>query len=53
MIKNNDSLEILKLAFEKHVPAPDKRMTITPLEFMVQLIFCYMGDSKTFSLEST
>ncbi len=52
MIKNNDSLEILKIAFEKHVPAPDKRMTITPLEFMVQLIFCYMGDSKTFSLES-
>lgn len=52
MIKNNDSLEILKRAFENHVPAPDKRMTITPLEFMVQLIFCYMGDSKTFSLES-
>ena len=51
MIKNNNSLDVLKQAFEKHTPLPDKRMTITPLEFMVQLIFCYMGDSKTFSLE--
>lgn len=52
MIKNNNSLEVLKQAFEKHAPPPDKRTNISPLEFMVQLVFCYMGDSKTFSLES-
>jgi len=42
----------LKQSFEKVIPAEDARTTITPLEFAINLVFCYLGDSKTFSLES-
>ncbi len=46
------SLEILKQTFEDIIPAQDRRAIINPLEFMVCLVFCYLGDSKTFALES-
>jgi hypothetical protein len=42
----------LKQCFEKFIPAEDARTTITPLEFAINLVFCYFGDSKTFSLEA-
>jgi hypothetical protein len=48
----NSILDVLKQCFEKFIPAEDARTTITPLEFTITLVFCYFGDSKTFSLES-
>lgn len=51
MTKSN-TLEVLKQAFEKIIPRQDARTTVTPLEFVVCLVFCYLGDSKTFALEA-
>ncbi len=45
-------LELLKQCFEKVVPSQDTRTNISPLEFVVSLVFCHLGDSKTFSLEA-
>ncbi len=47
MLKDN-SLEILKQSFEGILPSKDNRSNISPLEFIVTLVFCYLGDSKTF-----
>jgi putative transposase len=43
--------EIMKQAFERVIPAQDGRTDISPLMFLVVLVFSYLGDSKTFSLE--
>ncbi len=51
VIKNN-SLEILKQSFEEILPSKDGRTPISPLEFIIALVFCYLGDSKISSLES-
>jgi len=48
----NNSLEILRQSFQNLLPPKDARMTISPLEFIVILIFHYLGDSKTSSMES-
>jgi hypothetical protein len=45
-------LEVLKQCFEKVVPSQDTRTKISPLAFVVGLVFCHLGDSKTFSLEA-
>lgn len=45
-------LEVLKQCFEKVVPSQDSRTKISPLAFVVSLVFCHLGDSKTFSLEA-
>jgi hypothetical protein len=45
-------LEVLKQCFEKVVPSQDTRTKISPLAFVVSLVFCHLGDSKTFSLEA-
>jgi len=49
---NVSPLEVLKQCFEKVVPSQDTRTKISPLAFVVSLVFCHMGDSKTFSLEA-
>jgi hypothetical protein len=51
-MNENNILNVLKQCFEKVIPAEDARTTITPLEFTINLVFCYFGDSKTFSLEA-
>ncbi len=51
-MNENNILNVLKQCFEKIIPAEDARTKITPLEFAINLVFCYLGDSKTFSLES-
>lgn len=43
---------MLKQCFEKVVPDEDGRAGIKPLAFVVCLVHCYLGDSKTFSLEA-
>lgn len=49
---NANTLEVLKQCFEKIIPTEDARATVNPLEFIVCLVFCYLGDSKTFALEA-
>jgi hypothetical protein len=51
-MNENHPLVVLKRCFEKVVPSEDARTTINPLEFIVGLVFCYLGDSKSFSLEA-
>jgi len=51
-MSQSNMLEVLKQCFEKIVPSQDARTTINPLEFIVCLVFCYLGDSKTFALEA-
>jgi hypothetical protein len=45
-------LKVLKKYFEKVIPSQDSRTKISPLAFVVSLVFCHLGDSKTFSLEA-
>ncbi len=51
MTKSN-TLDVLKQSFEKIIPAQDGRTRITPLSFVVCVVYCYLGDSRTFSLEA-
>ena len=48
----SNTLAVLKQCFEKVIPSQDARTAINPLEFVVCLVFCYLGDSKTFALEA-
>jgi putative transposase len=45
-------LEVLKRCIEQVVPSIDACTKSSPLAFVVNLIFSFLGDSKTFSLES-
>jgi hypothetical protein len=45
-------LKALRHCFVQVVPGKDGRSKIAPLEFVVCLVFCYLGDSKSFSLEA-
>ncbi len=47
-----NSLQVLNQCFEKAVSSQDTRTNISPLAFVVSLVFCHLGDSKTFSLEA-
>lgn len=49
---NSNALQVLKQCFEKVIPTEDARTAISPLKFIVCLVFCYLGDSTTFSLEA-
>ena len=51
-MNQSNTLDVLKPCFEKIISSQDARTAINPLSFVVCLVFCYLGDSKTFSLES-
>ena len=51
-MKKPHILKALHHCFVQVVPATDSRSKIQPLEFVVCLVFCYLGDSKSFSLEA-
>lgn len=51
-MNEDNSLAILKQCFEKMLSITDSRTKINALEFLVCLVFCYVGDAKTFSLEA-
>jgi hypothetical protein len=51
-MNKSNTLDVLKQCFEKIIPRQDARTAINPLSFVVCLVFCYLGDSKTFSLEA-
>ena len=45
-------LEILKQTLKNAIPTHDKRTTLPHLEFVCGIIFCFIGDTKTSSIES-
>ena len=47
---NINILQVLQQCVEKVIPTEDARTTMNPLEFIVCLVFCHLGDSKTFAL---
>ena len=51
-MEESSTLTIIKQCFKKVIPNNDTRAKINPLDFIVTLVFCYLGDSKTHSLES-
>jgi hypothetical protein len=51
-VSKGNTLQVLKQCFENVIPTEDARTIINPLEFIVCLVFCYLGDSKTFALEA-
>ncbi len=51
-MSNNSSLEILKQSFERIISTQNWRTIMDSLEFIIELVFCYLCYSKTFSLES-
>ena len=53
MMSERTHFDIIKECFSKVLPnKEDKRTKIQPLDFIVNLVFCYFGDSRTFSLEA-
>jgi len=51
-MKNHNILVRIKQTLIELIPSKDSRTNISPLDFVVSLIFCYISDSKTPSLES-
>jgi len=51
-INQSNPLDVLKPCFEKISPSQEARTAIDPLAFVGCLVFCYWGDSTTFSLEA-
>jgi len=51
-MNNINTLEQLRQCFINIIPKTDARTVITPLEFVINLVFCYLGDTQCTSLES-
>lgn len=51
-MEKGNTLEVIKQCFRKALPDEDARSKISPLNFIAALVFCYLGDSKNFSLEA-
>lgn len=51
-MKKDSFLRTLKQCFRNVVPKSDNRVELPHLEFVAGLIFCFLGDSKSFSIES-
>jgi hypothetical protein len=51
-VEKDSTLEILKQTLKDAIPAHDRRTTLPHLEFVCGFIFCFLGDTKTSSIES-
>jgi len=51
-MNNTDTLEQLRQCFIEVIPKADARTIIPPLEFVINIIFCFLGDTECTSLES-
>jgi hypothetical protein len=51
-VKKGIILEILKQTLKNAIPTHDRRTTLPHLEFVCGIIFCFIGDTKTSSIES-
>lgn len=47
-----DILDQLRQCFISIIPSEDSRTGISPLEFVINFIFCYLGDTQCVSLEA-
>ncbi len=50
-MNNINTLKQLRQCFKDIIPEVDGRTVIQPLEFVINLIFCYFGDTECTSLE--
>ena len=51
-MNNVNILEQLRQCFIDVIPKTDARTVILPLEFVINIIFCYLGDTECVSLEA-
>ena len=51
-MEKGNILDVLKQIFAQAMPTQDKRVRLTHLDFVSGFIFCFLGDTKTFSLEA-
>jgi hypothetical protein len=51
-MNNSNTLERLRQCFTGVIPKIDSRSEVSPLEFVINLIFCYFGDTECVSLEA-
>ena len=51
-MKKGNILILLKQTFQQIIPEQDKRTTLPHLKFVSGFIFCFIGDTKTCSLEA-
>ncbi len=51
-MKKDSILKVLKQTFKQVIPAQDRRTTLPHLEFVSGFVFCFLGDTKTSSLEA-
>jgi hypothetical protein len=51
-VEKGNILKILKQTLKNAVPTHDRRTTLPHLEFVCGVIFCFIGDTKTSSIES-
>lgn len=51
-MESDNQLIVLRDSFKAVIPKQDQRTNIPHLEFICGLVFCFCGDSKTFSLEA-
>ncbi len=51
-MEKGSTLDIIKQCFATKLYSSDSRMKVSSLNFITSLVFCFLGDSKVFSLES-
>ena len=51
-MEKDSILNVLKQTFKRVIPAQDKRTTLPHLEFISGFVFCFLGDTKSSSLEA-
>jgi len=51
-VKKDSILNVLKQTFKRVIPVQDKRTTLPHLEFVSGFVFCFLGDTKSSSLEA-
>ena len=51
-MKKRTTLSLMKQTFRQVLPAQDGRCVLSPLDFVTGLVFCFLGDTKSFGLEA-
>jgi hypothetical protein len=51
-VRKGSTLRALKQSFQGAVPESDGRVDLPHLDFIVGLVFCFLGDTKSFGLEA-
>jgi len=51
-MNKTNTLEQLRQCFIEIIPQTDARTVVSPLKFIICIIFCYLGDTECTSLES-